>query len=342
MGYHNGNWEFCRNVNYILQDLENLGGLMKLNIKLPDWKVSDDTIMHIATAKALLENWNNKEQLLSFICKHYVSCMQYMDGRSPGIQCVSAMRFLSQGKWNSVPFSSSGGGCGASMRTMCIGLFFYRPEQLEKLIEISLESSRMTHNHPTGFFGGVTSAVFTSWCIQKIPMEQWGYKLINEVIPKCIDYLKVDNRDMEYYQKENHLIYFVEMWKKYLELRCIQNGQEKAHFPPVYGHKEREEFYKSISYSGWGGSSGHDSVIISYDALLGCNGSWEEFCHRGIIHGGDNDSTGAIGGAWFGAIYGMKGVPQNHYIELEYLNELESLANQLLQKANDPKIISLY
>ncbi len=65
--------------------------------------------------------------------------------------------------------------------------------------------------------------------------------------------------------------------------------------------------------SGWGGSSGHDSVIIAYDALLGCKGSWEEFCNRGILHGGvmiitieslidpgDNDSTGAIGGAWFG------------------------------------------
>jgi len=34
---------------------------------------------------------------------------------------------------------------------------------------------------------------------------------------------------------------------------------------------------------------------------------------RGILHGGDNDSTGTIGGAWFGAYYGFKNVPKNHY-----------------------------
>ena len=31
-----------------------------------------------------------------------------------------------------------------------------------------------------------------------------------------------------------------------------------------------------------------------YDALLGCDGKWEELVLRGVIHGGDNDSTGTI------------------------------------------------
>jgi hypothetical protein len=33
-------------------------------------------------------------------------------------------------------------------------------------------------------------------------------------------------------------------------------------------------------------------VIIAYDALLGAKGSWNELVYRGILHGGDNDSTG--------------------------------------------------
>lgn len=41
------------------------------------------------------------------------------------------------------------------------------------------------------------------------------------------------------------------------------------------------EFYKEVSFDGWGGASGHDSVLIAYDALLGCKGNWVEFCHRG-------------------------------------------------------------
>jgi len=32
-----------------------------------------------------------------------------------------------------------------------------------------------------------------------------------------------------------------------------------------------------------------------------------------MLHGGDSDSTGTIVGAWYGAIYGLQGVPLNHY-----------------------------
>lgn len=53
-------------------------------------------------------------------------------------------------------------------------------------------------------------------------------------------------------------------------------------------------------------SSGHDSVIIAYDAILGSEGDWIEFCARGVLHGGDNDSTGAIGGAAFGTLLQIK------------------------------------
>jgi len=66
----------------------------------------------------------------------------------------------------------------------------------------------------------------------------------------------------------------------------------------------------------------HDSVIIAYDALLGANGNWIEFLKRGALHGGDSDSTAAIGAAWFGVLYGFQGVPENHYKKLEYLDDI--------------------
>jgi len=37
---------------------------------------------------------------------------------------------------------------------------------------------------------------------------------------------------------------------------------------------------------------------------------------RGILHAGDNDSTGAIGGAWFGAYFGFDGVYEKNYREV--------------------------
>lgn len=63
--------------------------------------------------------------------------------------------------------------------------------------------------------------------------------------------------------------------------------------------------------------------------MLGCNGDWIEFCKRGVLHGGDNDSTGAIGGAFFGAYYGFKGVPKNHFQDMEYRERILKLADKL-------------
>jgi len=47
------------------------------------------------------------------------------------------------------------------------------------------------------------------------------------------------------------------------------------------------------------------------------------------LHGGDNDSTGAIGGAWFGAIHGFNGVPEKNYKEVENNGTLKLLGEKL-------------
>jgi len=91
-----------------------------------------------------------------------------------------------------------------------------------------------------------------------------------------------------------------------------------------------------LSIRGWGGSSGHDSTIIAYDALLSALYSdfehrWDEILKRGALHGGDSDSTGAIAGAWYGALFGFSTVNPLHYKDLEYKDRLESLGLKLLQ-----------
>ena len=44
-----------------------------------------------------------------------------------------------------------------------------------------------------------------------------------------------------------------------------------------------------------------------------------------MLHGGDNDSTGAIAGAWWGAKYGLSLVTSNNYNNIEgyhYINDI--------------------
>ncbi len=81
---------------------------------------------------------------------------------------------------------------------------------------------------------------------------------------------------------------------------------------------------------GWGGSSGHDAVIIAYDALLSAGDSWEELILRSALHGGDSDTTGTIAAALWGAIHGFYQVPEVNYKNVEYRKRCEDLAQQML------------
>ena len=59
-----------------------------------------------------------------------------------------------------MPFMINGISSGATIRSACIGLAFAL-EEYDKIIEVSVESSRMTHHHPMGYLGSIIAALFT-------------------------------------------------------------------------------------------------------------------------------------------------------------------------------------
>ena len=128
--------------------------------------------------------------------------------------------------------------------------------------------------------------------------------------------------------------YFEKKWIEYLKLRGIESGVSKPTFPEVYGVIERDRFYKSCSFAGTGGASGHDAPMIAFDALSCSGDSWSELCLHSMLHGGDSDSTGIIAAACWGAKHGYEGVPEGHYKKLEYLDYLRSLAKKLYKTSN--------
>lgn len=57
------------------------------------------------------------------------------------------------------------------MRAACIGLYYYN--NINKLIQVSIETGRTTHHNPLGYLGSMVSAYFTALAIQNIHPHRW-------------------------------------------------------------------------------------------------------------------------------------------------------------------------
>jgi ADP-ribosylarginine hydrolase len=80
---------------------------------------------------------------------------------------------------------------------MSIGLRYSQPSEFEKLMHVSIEISRLTHTHVSGFMGGFTSALFTSYAIQQKPLKTW-IKCLLEILPNVKNYIQSQQRsDLE-------------------------------------------------------------------------------------------------------------------------------------------------
>ncbi|XP_073683877.1 ADP-ribosylhydrolase ARH1-like isoform X2 [Garra rufa] len=328
LGYRNGVWEFNQSGPAIHQEVRALGGLKKISVNLPDWLVSDDTVLHLATAEALATG-KADEELLHEVAFQYVKGMKDMEMRMPGastIRGVSHLRPGTEGGYR-VPYNPAARGCGAAMRAMCIGLRYPHPDQLSTLVEVAVETGRMTHPHPTGFLGSVASALFASYAVQRRPITTWGLGLLEEACPVAETFVKSAGYAVT--ETLSDWDYFTGKWKSYLDLRGLSSGTGPVIWPEKYGPAERDKAYTSFSLSGWGGGCGHDAPMIALDALLGAGSDWEELMSRAAFHGGDSDSTATIACCCWGLLYGMDGVPKCNYKKLEYRSRLENVAEKL-------------
>jgi len=343
IGYKNAKWEFISGtptarVMEKIYEFVDLGGINHIPSK--GWLVSDDTILHMKNAFALLENFKSLNNFGNILVRHYINAYNQflkegIKKRWPGKTTMESIkRLIKGGKWDDMLYDFYAGGSGASMRSSCIGLAYYN--NIPRLIQASIESSRITHNSTVGYLGGMVAALFTAYAIQNIDIKKWPFLLVelfnNDTIFK---YMKKSERGVKHYEKDHHI--FREYWNKYIidkfdddnqpvKRRATKNFVARSkYYYDNFGFKGNNDYYNP-------GSSGVDSVIIAYDCLLDARDKWEKLVFYACLMGGDSDTVGCIAGSWYGALYGFKDVPVQTMKYLEYKDELEKLGKGIYKK----------
>ena len=123
---------------------------------------TDDTVMTLAIAKALLES----DYDWSTLRENTVKCMQEIGRKYPNCG-YGQMFYLWLHKRNPKPYNSFGN--GAAMRVSPVA---YVAETIEQCIKLSDIVTGVSHNHPEGLKGAQAAAVATWAALQEMPKQE--------------------------------------------------------------------------------------------------------------------------------------------------------------------------
>lgn len=348
IGFKNATWEFnYKNddedetldvVSEFIYEFIDLGGVNGIDLK--DWIISDDTLYHMAIGKSML-NYNGKvdDEFILNVKNNLIEMHNRMDieektsgiFRFPGKTTSKYIqKFTETQDARHYKYDPMTGGNGAALRSLCIGIALYKEEQIDELIDVSIQTGKMTHNSPTGFLAGFTIAYFISLAMRNINIIKWPFMMLelleSDKIKKYIN--MTNNGEMFDY------VEYIRYWRRYIDTRFVNEKPVKLRSTSNMMFRVRyyfDNFVRDTKATIIGGS-GYCAVIMAYDAVLDCDGKWEKLIFYAILHPGDSDTTGAIAGGMYGALYGYGDVPKNMMCCIEEKDTIIDIANKMYQK----------
>lgn len=318
------------------------GGISNINLNI--LSISDDTVMHLDTVKGLLEHYNNINELTDNILKHYLESfkdLNFMKNKLlAGKQTIDSIKKIQSGtNWSKFVYNKNAGGNGSVMRSMCIGLAFHRPSDLNKLIETCILSTLITHPNCTACIGSIVSALFTSYALNGINPEKWIFELLDILESDMIDkiLLKIRPTFIDNFKDDKQS--FIFKLNTYIETSFDENYNysiNSKHNRAVYPWKRIYYYFdnfitdKKLFYVGAGAD---DCVIIAYDCLLLSKNNYERLIYTSMIIVGDSDTIGSVASSWYGALYGINNILNTNLIEEnEEYNNIKKISEQLYYK----------
>ena len=363
IGFNNGIYEFNFNqnvdsksdgidINYeIILDFFFNGGFK--NFKIKNKNASDDTILMISTGKVILK----KDPSFEDYKQEYIKSLKLLEGkidRAPGYRTINSINNLKRvnDKKEIFLFQNDGGGNGAAMRSSVIGIKFRN--DLDKLIEQSLLSAKMTHTHPYGYLSAVVVALFTKFALEKIPPRNWINILIYGKFKNYDDpiYLKIRSKlSNKIFKIEDDLIEDFFLILEKFKNKIIENNNND--FYKIDLEKIIDIEPKLNKNNLFFGSSGIGVILFSLYSLINSikikdkfkktkkfvldinnyEPNWELLLLLSTLNYGDSDTIGILAGNWYGALFGFKNVVTDDLKNLEFYDELITLSKDLTKSS---------
>ena len=336
IGYRNGLWEFKGQgigpeyAYEMLSEFISLGGINGLSIV--NWLASDDTIMYAQTYTVLTLKLKTLEDFGIKFRESYLRIMDQLKNRAPGVITMRSLQIQQNIKWDQLHYDSTAIGAGSAMRTGCIGIIYPGSFNRRKLIALATINSRITHNSAVAILGSITTALFTAYAIERVPIAHWPHKLIRFIKGKKIDAFLSESKPAEYELYKKDRILFLGQWEKYVsfrsrtDIRFMNNPVQRIKYLSENFSKGNENFP---------GSKADDVGIIAYDSVLESGDNLEKLLVYSILHHGDSDTVGSVAFSWFGAYYFSyqnESLALARFHQLEFGSEISEIDKRATQK----------
>jgi hypothetical protein len=248
---------------------------------------------------------------------------------------------------------------------MVFGLLVPGEARRQKLIELTLKAGLLTNPSVVGAAGCLTTAAFTAFAQEDVPVHEWANKLLG-LFELAQNYLEQQpEKLLKDLSKKPEWDKLSQDWQHFMKKIGVDKRAipPRDAFPPSKSardilHKELETDIRKNAYPHLtNGDRGDTSVMLAFHGLLyGIRYLLEHFpgrensspsalrslfnslppsqkaeifdtvVHFTVIHGGDNDSTGSIALSLFGTIFGTSGAPEHQVNGTEIMPKAQKVA----------------
>lgn len=321
IGYKNGDWLNKYNESKLtyesslelLFEFIQLGGINGLDIT--GWKNSINYPI-LLSLHTLLHNNNNVETILKQFKEKFSNIIaERIAATNSKSEDITANKFkvdlsteIAIKNNFDTSYSSDSSESNGTVWSCIIGLFDI---SLDKLIELSINVTRLVYTSPYGYLGGFTSAYFTYLAKKHIPMYDWPFRLI-----KILKSKKIKKYVMKGEKEYVDYLGFINLWNKYIETRfnnslpIVTKSTSNVLFRSKYYY---DNFAQIINQNKIIGKTGCDACIVAYDCLVDSKNNWEKLVIYAMLNPGETNVIGALSACWYVTLYGNDNIPHSQY-----------------------------